>query len=34
MPATPLRPGILWSIVINNLPLLKKEVKGLLGEEG
>lgn len=28
-----LRPDILWSIVINNLPLLKKEVKELLDEE-
>jgi uncharacterized protein with HEPN domain len=27
-----LRPDILWSIVINNLPLLKQEVESLLGE--
>lgn len=28
-----LRLDILWSIVINHLPLLRKEVKGLLDEE-
>ena len=28
-----LRPDILWSIVINNLPLLKKEVANLLNTE-
>lgn len=28
-----LRPDILWSIVINHLPLLKSEVEALLLEE-
>ena len=27
-----LRPDILWSIVINNMPLLKEEVSGLLNK--
>lgn len=28
-----LRPDILWSIVVNNMPLLKQEVRGLLDGE-